>query len=104
MTKTPTPMSVSPIDAAKALTPRWMRDIRDFDALEIHPCAVIGNDNTDNLIVEQCAPEDAQFWCVFGHLRSGGLDDFEDFATEAEAIAFHDRVIAAYPHLAAREG
>lgn len=102
MTKAHIP--VSPIAAAKALTPRWMRNIRDFDGLEIHPCVVIGNDSMDNPIVEQCEPEVAHFWCVFGHLRTGGLDDFEDFATEAEAMAFHDRLIAVYPHLAAEEG
>lgn len=45
MTKTRTP--ISPIAAAKALTPRWMHNIRDFDALEIHPCIVIGNDGLD---------------------------------------------------------
>jgi len=98
------PLPISPIDAAYAITPGWMMRIRDFDALEIHPCAVIGKDSTDNDIVEQCEPNDARFWTVFGHLRTGGLDDFEDFATEAEAIAFHDQVIAAYPHLAEREG
>jgi hypothetical protein len=91
---------VSPIDKAKALTPRWMQNIRDFDALEIHPCAVIGNDSLDNPIVEQCEPEDARFWSFFGHLRTGGMEDFEDFATEAEAIAFRDQLIATYPHLA----
>jgi len=83
---------------------RWMQNIQDFDALEIHPCIVIGNDNLDNKIAEQCEPKDAHFWCVFGHLRTGGLEDFEDFATEAEAVAFHDRVIAAYPYLADRNG
>jgi hypothetical protein len=57
-----------------------------------------------NQIVEQCEPDQAHFWCVFGHLRTGGVDAFEDFATEAEAIAFLDRLIAAYPHLAGREG
>jgi hypothetical protein len=102
MTKTHTP--VSPIDAAKAVTPHWMRNIRDFDAIEIHPCTVIGNDSMENAIVEQCEPEDAHFWCVFGHLRTGGLDDFEDFASEAEAITFHERLIAAYPRLAYKEG
>jgi hypothetical protein len=102
MTTTRTP--ISPIAAAKALTPRWMQNIRQFDALEIHPCMIIGNDSPDNPIVEQCEPEDAHFWCVFGHLRTGGVDAFEDFPTEAEAIAFHDRLIAAYPHLADQEG
>jgi len=95
---------VSPIGATKALTPPWMQNIRDFDALEIHPCIVIGNDNLDSQIVEQCEPDDAHFWCIFGHLRTGGLDDFEGFATEAEAIAFCDRLTVAYPHLTDKEG
>jgi len=37
---------------------------------------------------------------VYGHYRTGGVNAFEDFPTEAEAIAFRDRLIAAYPHLA----
>src|ERR1700677_1039339 len=90
---------VSPIDAAEAVTPYWMPNIRDFDAIEIHPCMVIGNDSMGNEIVEPCEPEDAHFWTVYGHLRTGGVDAFEDFATEAEASAFSDRLIAAYPHL-----
>lgn len=95
---------ISPIDAAKALTRGWMRNIRNFDALEIQPCAVIARCDDGTGIAEPCRPEDAAFWTVYGHLRSGGVDAFEDFATEAEALAFHDRLIAAYPHLAEREG
>jgi hypothetical protein len=91
----------SSIDAA---TPRWLLTIWEFDALEIHPCAVVGHDSMGGDIVEQCEPDDAHFWTVFGHYRSGGVDDFEDFATEAEATAFHDRLIAIYPHLAEKEG
>jgi hypothetical protein len=77
-----------------------MQNIRDFDALEIHPCIVIGNDSIGNDIIEQCEPEDAHFWTVYGHFRTGGVDAFEDFPTETEALAFHDRLIAAWPHLA----
>src|SRR5580704_779967 len=91
---------ISPIDAAKALTPRWMKSIRSFDALEIHPCAVVGRDSTGMEFVEPCKREDAHFWTVYGHYRTGGVDAFEDFPTEAEAVAFHDRLIAIYPHLA----
>jgi len=100
------PLPVSPIDAANALTPDWMRNIRDFDGLEIAPCRVVGNDSLGNDIVEPCddAPEEAAFWTVYGHYRTGGVDAFEDFATEAEAVAFHDRLIAAWPHLADRKG
>jgi hypothetical protein len=100
----PAPKDISPIEAAKAITPHWMLSIWDFDALEIHPCAVIDRDCDGTETVEQCEPQDAHFWTVYGHLRSGGVDAFEDFPTEAEAIAFHDRLIAVYPHLAEREG
>src|SRR5580700_11170972 len=97
-------MTSSPIDKANAITPHWMRNIREFDALEIHPCAVIGHDLFGKDIVEQCEPEDAAFWTVYGHLRTGGIDAFEDFATEAEAVEFHDRLISIWPHLAGEEG
>jgi len=92
---------ISPLELAKALTPAWMLRIREFDALEITPCRVVGNDSLGNEIVEPCddAPEEAAFWTVYGHYRSGGVDAFEDFATEAEAVAFHDQLVAAYPHL-----
>jgi hypothetical protein len=96
--------NISPIDLAKALTPHWMLNIRCFDALEIHPCAVVGHDSMGGEIVEPCEPEEAHFWTVYGHFRTGGVDAFEDFATEVEAMAFHDRLIATYPHLAGQEG
>jgi hypothetical protein len=97
---------LSPIDIANALTPHWMKNIRDFDALEIAPCRIVGHDSLGNEIVEPCddAPEEAAFWTVYGHFLTGGVDAFEDFATEAEAIAFHDQLIGVYPHLADREG
>ena len=91
---------ISPIDLAKALTPTWMRNIRDFDALEIQPCAVIGRCEDGTEIVEPCEAADAHFWTVYGHLRTGGVDAFEDFPTKAEALAFHDQLVSAYPHLA----
>lgn len=91
---------ISPIDAAKAVTPWWMMKIRDFDGLEIQPCHKIDN----AAAVEPCKPEEADFWTVYGHYRPGGamggIDAFEDFPTEAEAQKFHDRLIAVYPHLA----
>jgi hypothetical protein len=41
-----------------------MQNIRSFDALEIHPCAVVGHDRKGGEIVETCEPEDAHFWTV----------------------------------------
>jgi hypothetical protein len=99
---------VSPIAAAKALTPWWMMKIRDFDGLEIQPCAVIGRDSKGENIVEPCDPERAAFWTVYGHYRPGGalggVDALEDFPTEAEAQKFNDRLISIYPHLGADKG
>jgi hypothetical protein len=95
--------NISPIETTRALTQPWLLKIWDVDALEIHPCVVVGHDSLGGDIVEQCDPEDAHFWTVFGHFRSGGIDDFGDFASEAEATVFHDRLIAIYPHLAEEE-
>ena len=76
-----------------------MRTITDFDAPEIHPCAVIERDSNGTEFIEQCEPEEAHFWTVYGHCRTGGLDAFEDFPTEAEAIIFHDRLLATFANL-----
>jgi hypothetical protein len=88
----------NPIEHAKALTPFWMRDIQQFDGLEIHPCRIERTEDGGTFI-EQCAPEDAEFWSVYGHCRSGGVLCFEDFPTETEAHAFAKRLLDAWPHL-----
>jgi hypothetical protein len=98
--------NISPFAGAKALTPWWMEKIRDFDGLEIQPCAVI--DTACGKVEEPCDPEDAHCWTVYGHYRPGGemggVDALQDFPTEAEAQEFHDQLVAAYPHLAGEKG
>jgi hypothetical protein len=87
------------IAAAFAATPWWMLAIRNFDAIEVHPCCVVGvADGTE--IVETCEPANARFWSVYGHCVSGGLACFEDFPTEAAAENFATRLRRIYPHLA----
>ena len=45
----------NPIAAAFAATPSWMLAIRDFDAIEVHPCCVV--DVADRIeIVERASP------------------------------------------------
>jgi hypothetical protein len=89
----------NPIEAAFAATPSWMLTIRDYDAIEVHPCRVVGI--TDGIeSVERCAPEDAHFWSVYGRCVTIGVDCFDDFPTEAEAEAFAARLRRTYPHLA----
>ena len=103
-------MTHDPIAKAIAAN-RWWVDLMDyFDALEIHPIrdtswndAEQGPrpfDSEDNETwCEPCAPEEAHFWSIYGHLRTGGVDYFEDFATEAEARALAQRLLSLYPHL-----
>jgi hypothetical protein len=92
-------MSAPTAQHGAAATPPWMLSISEFDAIEVHPCCVVGF--ADGLeIVETCEPEDAHFWSAYGHYRTGGVACLEDFATEAEAKAFADGLRQAYPHLA----
>jgi hypothetical protein len=95
---------ISPVDAANDITPDWMRNIHDYDALEIQPFVIVGNDSMDNPIVEPCEPQDAMLWTVHGHYRNGGVNDFGDFPTEAEARAFHDQLLSLFPHLGGQDG
>lgn len=89
---------------AYAIRTCWLLRIWEFDAIEIHPCAVIAYDGACNEIVETCEPKDASFWTVYGHYRAGGVGAFEDFATEAQARTLHDQLTALFPHLSALEG
>ncbi len=94
---------LDPCALAMALTPQWMLRIREFDDLEIQPCMVVDVTNgVEN--VEPCEPQDAHFWTVYGHWVTGGVDAFEDFATEAEARAFTQRLRDCYPHLRGTSG
>ncbi len=92
-------------------TPTWIRTIFACDALEIWPVCDLNWDevkqgprpfdpNGDNdSWCEPCNANQAHFWSLFGHLKTGGLTCFEDFATEAEAIAFAEKLYRAYQHL-----
>ena len=94
---------LSPLEVAKSVTPWWMHRIREFDALEIHPCCVVETMPDGKEAEAICDRADAQFWSVYGHYvpggQCGGLECFEDFETEAGAVKFYDRLREAYPHL-----
>lgn len=91
--------ALDPISKAKALTPHWMMEIHAFDGLEMHPVQVLTNEQDGSSHCEQCEPDEAHFWSVYGHLRAGGVLCFEDFATEAQARGFAQRLLDAWPHL-----
>ncbi len=91
-------MSSNPNQKAKKLTPFWMNEIHRFDAVEVHPVQEFTD--TDGLkFCEQCEPQEAHFWSVYGHLNEGGLECFEDFDTEDQANTFAEMLLSAYPHL-----
>ena len=79
--------------------PHWREEISACDGLEIHPVHVveIGEDGT--AYCEQCEPEQARFWSVFGHLRSGGVLCFGDFASASEARHFAHALLDEWPKL-----
>ncbi len=51
----------------------------EIDAVEIHPCATY-TDAAGTSFTEQCGPDEAQFYGVFFHLKSGGLTCIADCA------------------------
>lgn len=65
------------------LVPKLAKDMKDapIDNLEVHPCMEI-NEEGD---VEQCEPEEAQFWSVYVHYEGGGLDCIADCDTSDQA-------------------
>ena len=91
--------------------PTWLHTIFQCDALEIWPVCDLNWDNEtqgprpfdpngeNDAWCETCDREKAHFWSVFGHLKTGGMTCFEDFATEEEAIAFAEKLYRGYPHL-----
>lgn len=66
-----------------------------FDSVEVHP---VHEDEEGNC--EICDAEDAHFWSVYGHFRTGGLECFVDVDTEEEAI----RVAAEVENLIRKAG
>lgn len=77
--------------------------LRQFDALEIHPYRIIGDPYSSTEITIQCEPHQASFWSLYGHYsrESGryGIESIKDFATAEDAQNFRDALTLKYPHL-----
>ncbi len=59
-------------------------DRDNVDTIEIHPCATFtGKDGVE--FTEQCGPDEAQFYSVFFHLKTGGLCCIADCASAQSA-------------------
>ena len=71
----------------------------DYDGLEVSPVKVYPMADGDSIFCEVCEPDEAHFWSVYGHLVAGGVECFEDFTTEAEAMAHAEKLLADHPQL-----
>jgi hypothetical protein len=87
-----------PTQQTQTAVPFWFYRLVEFDGLEIHPVRECTEDDRFTYC-EPCSPEKADFWSVYGHLREGGVECFEDFKTEAEARAFAETLLSAWPWL-----
>lgn len=58
-----------------------------FDNYEIHPCR-----EDENHSVEQCEPEDAHFWTVYGHIEGEGIEAIGDFKTFEHAKEVYSKI------------
>lgn len=66
----------------------YPESIQKFDQIEYHPCKEFTGTDSFEKFVEQCEPEEAEFWSVYGHLPGGGLSCIADVDTEQEAKEF----------------
>jgi hypothetical protein len=76
----------------------YLLAIRNFDAIEVHPCCVVGFADVVEFI-ETCERDDAHFRSVYGYCVTGDLECFKDFPTEAQVEALAARLRRTYPHL-----
>ena len=67
-------MSYQPINQAT---------INKFDDFEVWPVKAWSEGGQS--ICEQCKPEEASFWSVYGHLKTGGLECLQDCVNEKTA-------------------
>ena len=101
----------SPIKQAHSLTPFWLKEIHRYDGLEVHPVRNMRWDDAtqgtrpfhssdDNETwCEPCDRAEAHFWSVYGHLKEGGIECFEDFPTQTLARVSADQLLEIFPHL-----
>ncbi len=76
----------------------YIIDFNDFDTLEIHPCAIADKDTNPH--EEITTESQAQYYCVFGHLKSGGLQDITNVADKSQAEKVARGISWLFDHIA----
>ena len=61
-----------------------------FENYEIHPCCIVGELSSGEIIYETCNFDDPHIaiWCVYGHFRRGGIECISDHNTLEDAEKF----------------
>lgn len=62
----------------------------NFDGYEVWPLKNVASEvpdwNDSEPFWEQCEPEEAEVWGVFGHINTGGIDSICDCKNESTAL------------------
>ncbi len=92
------------LDLTDELLKEYLLSVKDkinqFDGVEIMPChEETFEDEPEKNYIEPCEPDEAQFWTVYGHFKTGGCNAFQDFITKDLAEKFAQLLLKTYPHL-----
>src|SRR6266403_3377975 len=73
------------------------RDLPVYDAVEVHPCVLVGVTHPINKthgVYDLCDEDDPDIatWCVYLHCVQGGIQSVADCVTKAEAEAVADAI------------
>lgn len=65
-----------------------------FDNYEIHPCTRTEEpDSPGKFYFEQCEPEEADVWTLYGHIDGEGVEAIGDFTTREHAEEVFFRIV-----------
>jgi hypothetical protein len=83
---------------------RWQMNAHEIkwcavDAIEVSPVRIVNDRPFDppageTTFVEVCSESEADFWSVFTHFRTGGVECVADFDLECEAWDYAETVLA----------
>lgn len=66
--------------------------ITAYDAYEIHPVTVFTGKDGQPCHDITTRPEEADLWCLYGHIPGEGLECIGDFPTLADALRVYGRI------------
>ena len=69
------------------LTDHAAPDWSVFDALEIGGCVNVSEDDEETCIEGGYSASEAEFFCIYGHLKEGGNEAITDCETLEQALA-----------------